>query len=138
MAKTKSFFGNNAPYFIVMVLMCSLLWFGSFVGADHVYADGFTDGAKVGTGGAGQVKEITDTLKEWILVLRIIGAVIAVAGAVIGAIIFSVSLGNAQNRAKGTAAMLAAIVGIIIIAKAPSLADYFIAKAGTTTATTTN
>ncbi|WP_240421860.1 hypothetical protein [Paenibacillus periandrae] len=131
MAKSKNLIRKSSSYLLVFVLMFSFLTFGSFVGVDQVHATDFKTGATVGNGGTGQVTEITSTLKEWILVLRIIGAVIAVAGAVIGAIMFSVSLGNAQNRAKGTAAMLAAIVGIIIIAKAPSLADYFITKAGT-------
>ncbi|NHN33145.1 hypothetical protein [Paenibacillus agricola] len=132
MVKFKRFFKEGTSYFLVLAMMFSFLSLGAFVGVDQVHAvTDFKTGATVGTGGTGQVTEITTTLKEWILVLRIIGAVIAVAGAVIGAIMFSVSLGNAQNRAKGTGAMLAAIVGIIIIAKAPSLADYFIAKAAT-------
>jgi hypothetical protein len=81
-------------------------------------------------GGSGDVTgastDITKELDKWITNLRIIGAVVAIFGIVIGAILFSVSLGNAQRRGLAISSMLSAGGGIIIIAKAHTIAGYFI------------
>lgn len=82
--------------------------------------------AGLGTSGQGTVTDLTDELKKQILNVRIIGSVIAVLGLVLGAIMFSISMGNSQRRGIASACMLGAVVGIIIIAKAPQVADYFI------------
>jgi len=131
--KFKKIIRNIAPYFLVLLMMFSFLSFASIVAPHEVYANdpSFTKDTKFGNS-TGAVTDITNVLKEWILVLRIIGAVVAVFGIVLGAIVFSISMGNAQKRAMGTGAIISAIVGIIIIAKAPTIADYFISKASTT------
>lgn len=96
------------------------------------------DDAKLGTAASNGISDITSELKKWIFNLRVVGAVLAVFGIVIGAIIFSLAIGNAQKRSIGTGAIISAIVGIIIIAKAPTLADYFITQANTPAATTSS
>jgi hypothetical protein len=71
-----------------------------------------------------------DTIKTeidgWITTIRGIGIAIAVLGVVLGGIIFSVSLGNPQRRAMATGALMCAAGGIVVIAKAGSLAGFFL------------
>ncbi|SDP02043.1 hypothetical protein SAMN04487897_13116 [Paenibacillus sp. yr247] len=127
---------RNGIVSFLLVIVLAFSFFTTINVAFHpapAYADSLND-AKLGTttGDTG-IKDITSELKKWILNLRIVGAVLAVFGIVIGAIIFSLAIGNAQKRSVGTGAIISAIVGIIIIAKAPTLADYFITQAQATT-----
>jgi len=71
-------------------------------------------------------KNIQKELDKWITNLRTIGAVVAIFGIVIGGILFSVSLGNSQRRGLAISSMLSGGVGIVIVAKAPAIAGYFI------------
>jgi hypothetical protein len=130
--KVKKFLRGAAPYFLVFALMFTVLGIGAVLEPHHVYAsDTFPTDAQVGSNASNGIKDITSELKKWIMNLRIVGAVLAVIGIIIGAIIFSISMGNAQKRSIGIGAILSAIIGIIIIAKAPTLADYFISASTT-------
>jgi Type IV secretion system pilin len=79
---------------------------------------------KGGTGG--NLNDITTILQDWIKQIRIIGVVVIVISIIIAAIIIGMSLGNAAKRALGVAALVSAVIGIILVMKAPDLANYFI------------
>ena len=123
MLQTKKFLCVLITYFLVVAMLCLFLLFFMAIVAPEIHGDSFTDQAKIGTDSSSNVSYITKILNEFILVLRIISAVIVVLGIVLSAIVFSVSLGNAQNRQMGTGAIILAIVGIIIFAQAAKLAE---------------
>ncbi|SED06160.1 pilin [Paenibacillus sp. GP183] len=137
MSKKKKFWKNALPYLMVFTLMFSFLSFITLVSPHAALADDFTNGAKLGTTGNGAITDIMNELKKWITNIRIVGAVLCVISIVCGAIVFGFSLGNAQKRAIGTGAMISAVIGIVVIAKAPMLADYFINAATAAPTTTT-
>lgn len=126
MFKTKKIWKRALPYLMVVTFMFAFVTFITLVSPHAAFADEFQNGAKLGTNGNGAITDITNELKKWILNIRIVGAVLCVISIVCGAIVFGFSLGNAQKRAIGTGAMISAVIGIVIIAKAPMLADYFI------------
>ncbi|RUS44984.1 hypothetical protein [Cohnella sp. AR92] len=131
MVMTKKIFRGSVPYLVVFALLFSFFSIGAMLGSGHAFAaDDYVDKSQIG-GGTGNITDITTTLKDWILTLRIIGAVVAVFGIVIGGILFSISLGNAQRRGIAIACLIGAAIGIVIIGKAPTLADYFINQSAT-------
>ncbi|WP_150274097.1 hypothetical protein [Paenibacillus tepidiphilus] len=122
------------PYLLVTALMLSFFSIMTFIAPLQADAatpapasPNFKSSTQIGDG-TSDISTITDTLKQWILFLRIIGAVVAVVGLVLGAILFSISMGSPQKRALATASMVGAVIGIVIIAKAPVIADYFIGQ----------
>jgi hypothetical protein len=119
----------------MLLLVFNLTLFGqmAFAAATPTLASGgglVIPGGVSNIGGSGDVSgastDITAELDKWITNLRVIGAVVAIFGIVIGAILFSVSLGNSQRRGLAISSMLSAGGGIIIIAKAHTIAGYFI------------
>jgi uncharacterized membrane protein len=118
----------------LIVLVFNLVVFAQISFADTASTTGggslTIPGEVTNIGGAtdanGAATDITKELDKWITNLRVIGAVAAIFGIVIGAILFSVSLGNSQRRGLAISAMLSAGGGIIIIAKAHTIAGYFI------------
>jgi hypothetical protein len=77
-----------------------------------------------GTGG--DITDINGILQQWITNIRIIGVIVIVFAIIIAAIIIGMSLGNATKRALGVSALVSAVIGIVLVMKAPDLANYFI------------
>lgn len=135
MVSINNFRKGITPYLLVTILMFSFFSIMTFIAPLQAHAAtpapssaaSFKSSTQIGDGST-DITTITDTLKQWILFLRIIGAVVAVVGLVIGAILFSVSMGSPQKRALATGSMIGAVIGIVIIAKAPVIADYFIGQ----------
>lgn len=110
--------------FLTMVILMSLVSFAGLASA----AGGIDlpDLDNVNSGGGDAANLIVEELDKWVGTIRIIGVVLAVGGIVGGAIVFSLSLGNAQRRGLGVSAMVCAAMGIIVMAKADSIAGYFL------------
>lgn len=77
-------------------------------------------------GSGGDITDINGILQQWITNIRIIGVIVIVFAIIIAAIIIGMSLGNAQKRALGVSALVSAVIGIVLVMKAPDLANYFI------------
>lgn len=106
------------PYIVIMAFMATLgLAAPDMASANVPLIQG-------GTGG--QVTDITNILQDWIKNIRIIGVIVIVFAIIIAAIIIGMSLGNATKRALGISALVAAVIGIVLVMKAPDLANYFI------------
>jgi hypothetical protein len=108
------------PYLLVFSFMFGL-W---FVSADMAAATGQVPLVK--GGGTGSINDINTILQDWIKNIRIIGVVVIVFAIIIAAIIIGMSLGNATKRALGISALISAVIGIVLVMKAPDLANYFI------------
>ena len=116
---------------VMAILLMQMMVFASVAGATATA----NPSGKLDISGLGNVdssdsttsaKNIQKELDKWITNLRTIGAVVAIFGIVIGGILFSVSLGNSQRRGLAISSMLSGGVGIVIVAKAPAIAGYFI------------
>ena len=83
-----------------------------------------------GTGGS--IDDINGILQQWITNIRIIGVIVIVFAIIIAAVIIGMSLGNATKRALGVSALVSAVIGIVLVMKAPDLANYFINQSQTT------
>ncbi|MFT0140140.1 hypothetical protein ACWE42_24010 [Sutcliffiella cohnii] len=77
-------------------------------------------------GSGGNITDINAILHEWIRNIRIIGVVVIVFAIIIAACIIGLSLGNAAKRALGISALVSAIIGIVLVMKAPDVANYMI------------
>lgn len=108
------------PYMLVFGFMASVAF---FAGADVASA---TSIPTIPGGSGGSVTSINDILTTWITNIRIIGAVAIVIAIVIAAIIIGLSMGNSAKRALGVSALVSAIIGIILVLKAPDIANYVI------------
>ncbi|QOK30088.1 TrbC/VirB2 family protein (plasmid) [Cytobacillus oceanisediminis] len=86
-----------------------------------------------GTGG--DIDDINGILQQWITNIRIIGVIVIVIAIIIAAVIIGMSLGNATKRAVGISALVSAVIGIVLVMKAPDLANYFINQSQTTSET---
>lgn len=107
------------PYLTVLAFMAGLV----FISPETAQAVPLITG-----GSGGEITDITQILQTWITNIRIIGVVVIVFAIIIAAIIIGMSLGNAQKRALGVSALISAVIGIILVMKAPDLANYFIAQ----------
>ncbi|OIJ09438.1 hypothetical protein BKP35_16420 [Anaerobacillus arseniciselenatis] len=101
----------------------------AFLGILGFFASPETASASVpliegGTGG--DITDINAIIQQWITNIRVIGVLVIVFAIIIAAIIIGMSLGNAQKRALGVSALISAVIGIILVMKAPDLANYFI------------
>jgi hypothetical protein len=65
-------------------------------------------------------------VKKWITLIRLIGGGVVVIFIIIAGIMLGGSLGNSQKRGAATAALLGSGLGIYVIAKAGTIAHYFI------------
>jgi hypothetical protein len=119
--KMKKFLKNVAPYALILAFMGSLI---IFTGADMAAAS--TTVPVIPGGKGGQITDINSILTTWITNIRVIGAVAIVIAIVIAAVIIGLSMGNSQKRALGISALISAIIGIILVLKAPDIANYVI------------
>lgn len=117
----KKFFNSMAPYALIVAFMGGLVFFS---GADFAAAS--TKVPLIPGGSGGQVTDINSILTTWITNIRVIGAVAIVIAIVIAAIIIGLSMGNSAKRALGISALISAIIGIILVLKAPDIANYVI------------
>jgi hypothetical protein len=115
MKKIKSFL----PYLMVFAFMATL----GFIAPDPTSAAGVP---LIQGGSGGDISDINEILQQWITNIRIIGVIIIVFAILIAAIIIGMSLGNATKRALGISALVSSVIGIILVMKAPDLANYFI------------
>lgn len=65
-------------------------------------------------------------VKKWITIIRVVGGGVVVIFIIIAGIMLGGSLGNSQKRGAATAALLGSGLGIYVIAKAGTIASYFI------------
>ncbi|RJG21326.1 hypothetical protein [Paenibacillus thiaminolyticus] len=115
----------NIIMFLATMMIAFVCIFSGW-GVEHAYAStDIISQTKIGTGSS-DLSDVTGILKDWITIIRVFGILVLVVCIIVGAIIFGSSLGNSQKRAIGTAAMIGAIVAIIVVAKAPNLADYIV------------
>ena len=108
------------PYFTAFAFMGFL----AILGPDSAAANGSVPLIQGGSGG--DINDINAILQQWIQNIRIIGVIVIVFAIIIAAIIICMSLGNATKRALGISALVSAVIGIILVMKAPDLANYFI------------
>lgn len=109
------------PYLLVFSFMATLV----FLVPDSAMASG--DSVPLIQGGSGgDISDINQILQQWITNIRILGVIVIVIAILIAAIIIGMSLGNAQKRALGVSALISAVIGIVLVMKAPDLANYFI------------
>ncbi len=106
------------PYAFVFAFMASL----GFLSPDMASANV----PLVNGGTGGNISDINTILQEWIRNIRVIGVIVIVFAIIIAAIIIGMSLGNATKRALGVSALVSAVIGIVLVMKAPDLANYFI------------
>jgi len=104
--------------------ICAFAFFGLFaiLGPDSASASV----PLIEGGSGGDINDINAILQQWILNIRIIGVIVIVIAIVIAGIIIGMSLGNATKRALGISALISAVIGIVLVMKAPDLANYFI------------
>ncbi|MBM80053.1 MULTISPECIES: hypothetical protein [Bacillaceae] len=112
------------PYAFVFAFMSTLIF---FTGVESASA---TVPTIPGGSGGSDVTTINTILTGWITNIRIIGAVVIVIAIVLAAIMIGISMGNSAKRALGISALVSAIVGIILVLKAPDLANYVITQSG--------
>lgn len=109
---------NLLPYLMVFAFMASL---GLLAPEAHAAGVPLIQG-----GSGGDISDINTILQQWITNIRIIGVIVIVFAILIAAIIIGMSLGNATKRALGVSALVSSVIGIILVMKAPDLANYFI------------
>ncbi len=111
------------PYIIAIAFMVLLT---SLVSTQAVSASTITI---PGGSGEGNVDDIKEILYNWIGNIRMIGGVVIVIAIVLAGILIGVSMGNAAKRAVGVSALISAVIGIILVMKAPDIANYIIQEA---------
>lgn len=114
MKKVKQFL----PYFVVFAFM-AVIGFMAPAGASASVP-------LVPGGTGGDISDINAIMTDWISNIRILGVIVIVFAIIIAAIIIGMSLGNATKRALGVSALISAVIGIVLVMKAPDLANYFI------------
>lgn len=109
---------NLLPYFTVFAFIGILSLLAPDTAAANV--------PLIQGGSGGDITDINQILQTWIQNIRILGVIVIVFAIIIAAIIIGMSLGNAAKRALGVSALVSAVIGIILVMKAPDLANYFI------------